>query len=77
MFCGAFWAHTFQNGAIVQKRLKTAVRLYGKIYFCVIESKQNYRPANSEKNVDFDSSKSSEYTPTSTKSGIKNENILH
>ena len=26
-----------------------------KIYFCVIESKQNYRPANSEKNVDFDS----------------------
>ena len=51
-----------------------------KIYFCVIESKQNYRPANSEKNVDFDSSKSSEYaandTPTSTESGIENENIL-
>ena len=37
-------------------------------------------PANSKKNVNFDSSKSSEYaatdTPTSTESGIKNENIL-
>ena len=35
---------------------------------------------NSEKNVDFDSSKSSEYattdTPTSTESSVKNENIL-
>ena len=50
-----------------------------KNYFCVIKSK-NYRPANSEKNVDFDLSKSSKYaatdTPTSTKSGIENENIL-
>ena len=42
--------------------------------------RQNYRLANSEKNEDFDSSKSSEYaapdTPTSTESGIKTENIL-
>ena len=51
-----------------------------KNYFCVIKSKKNYRPANSEKNVDFGLSKSSKYaatdTPTSTKSGIENENIL-
>ena len=36
-------------------------------------------PANSEKNVDFGSSKNSEYaatdTPTSTESGIENQNI--
>ena len=55
-------------------------RLCGKTYFCVIESKQNYRPANSEKNANFDSSKSSEYaatdTPTFIENGIKNENIL-
>ena len=51
-----------------------------KNYFCVIKSKQNYRPANCEKNVDFDSSKSYEYaatdTSTATESGIENENIL-
>ena len=50
-------------------------RLCGKNYFCVIESKKNYTPENSEKNVDFDSSKSYEYaatdTPTSTESGIE------
>ena len=37
-------------------------------------------PANSEKNVNFDSSKSSEYaatdTPTSSESSIGNKNIL-
>ena len=50
-------------------------RLYGKIYFCVIESKKNYRPANFEKNVDFDSSKSSEYAATDTPTSIESSGV--
>ena len=78
---GAFLnPHFSKRGDYVKKVEDRWFRLYGKVYFCVIESKQNYRPANSEKNVDFDSSKSFECaatdTPTSTGNGIENENIL-
>ena len=83
MLCGgSLDPHFSKRGDCVKKVEDRWFKLpvYGKIYFCVIESEQNYRPANSEKNIDFDSSKSSGYaatdTPTSTKSGIKNENIL-
>ena len=81
MLCGGnLDPHFSKRGDCVKKVEGRRFRLYEKIYFCVIESKYNYRPANSEKNVNFDSSKSSEYaatdTPTSTESGIKSENIL-
>ena len=81
MLCGGnLDPHFSKSGDCVKKVEDRWFRLYGKIHFWVIESKQNYRPANSEKNANFDSSKSSECaatdTPTSTESGIKNENIL-
>ena len=66
-FVGAIWTHTFQKrGVCVNKVEYHWSRVYRKIYFCVIESTQNYRPANSEKNVDFDSFKSSECAATDT-----------
>ena len=81
MLCGGnLDPHFPKKGDCAKKVEYHWSRLYGKMYFCVIESKKNYRPANSKKNVDFDSSKISEYaatdTPTSAESGIENENIL-
>ena len=82
MLCGgkAVDPHIPKRGDCVKKRLKTTGLDYVEKFISVSLYHSKTRPANSEKNVDFNSSKSSEYaatdTSTSTETGIENENIL-
>ena len=81
MLCGGNLVPPFPKRRDYVKKVEDRwFRLYGKICLWVIESKYvNYRPAMFEKNVDFDSSKSSENAATdmsTSEGGVENENIL-